>query len=594
MSSRIPALPCLCFLAILCQSASGQVLSHLRQRPILTPSNQNSEVRLLVKSRSVAKKARVRALCAAGHGQPAGELRNLNVELVRVSGQRAARLLATLSKSPDVDFVEPDAMAYAVGEVNDPLFAQGQQWSLTKIDAPGAWLHTTGVASVSIALIDSGVNAAHPDLAGKVLSGYNFVANDDNTSDDNGHGSAVAGVAAPATNNGVGLAGICWENPILPVKVLDASGAGSYSKVAQGIVYAADQGARVINLSLGGTQPSKTLQNAVDYAWEKGCVIVAAAGNSNSDLPFYPAACERVICVAGTMSDDKRASWSNFGEHIDIAAPGENITTLYSDASYAGWSGSSFSSPVVAAVVALMASANEALSNQQIVDFLLANADDLGPQGKDIQFGHGRVNARRAVIAAKTNGVADETAPEVEWLLPEADAILAGNQVISVSASDEVGVTWIELSVAGVVVASAAQSTLDHSINTILYPDGPLTLEARAFDAAGNVGTTTLQIEVRNAALPDTVAPEAAIMSPRHGARLFGAITRVIFGAVDDTEVAKMDLYIDGEFVASEPSAAGVFTWPIQDLADGWHSLQVFAYDAAGNVGKSSRVRVRK
>jgi len=453
-------------------------MSHLRQVPKLTPSTNAGEVRLLVKARTPSVRNRVRTLWLAGLGSQAGVLKNLDVEVVKVSSQRAARLLATLSRSPDVAFVEQDAMAYGIGVVNDPMFSQGQQWYLTKIDAPGAWLHSTGVAGVSIAMIDSGVNAGHPDMAGKILNGYNFVAENTDTHDDNGHGTAVAGMAAPATNNGVGLAGICWENLILPVKVLDASGAGSYSKVAQGIVFAADQGARVINLSLGGTHPSITLQNAVDYAWDKGCVIVAAAGNSNSDAPLYPAACERVICVAGTRSDDQRASWSNFGEWIDIAAPGESVTTLYGDASYAGWSGSSFSSPVVAAVVALMASANEELSNQQIVDYLLANADDLGPPGKDEHFGHGRVNARRAVIAAKTNGVLDETAPEVVFVAPDSSSVVSGSQVVSVSASDEVGVTWVEIRVAGQVIASASQATLETILDTTLYADGPLTVEA--------------------------------------------------------------------------------------------------------------------
>jgi len=142
------------------------------------------------------------------------------------------------------------------------------------------------------------------------------------------------------------MASVAWGNPILPVKVLGADGSGTYSGIANGITWAADKGARIINLSLGGTSSSRTLQDAVNYAWNKKAVLVAAAGNNGNDTALYPAACSNVVAVSATNSSDSRPSWSNYGSYVDVAAPGESILTLYGADSYAYWNGTSFSSPV--------------------------------------------------------------------------------------------------------------------------------------------------------------------------------------------------------------------------------------------------------
>ena len=351
------------------------------------------------------------ALLSSRGAKEHGDIPALKVRIVRVPAAAASQLLNALSNHPDVDYAEADFVAKAIGAANDPYYVDGSEWHLAKIQASAAWDLSTGSTGVVIAVIDSGANYGHPDLAGKLLSGYDFINNDSDPTDDNGHGTAVSGTAAPASNNSLGVAGVAWANPVLPVKVLGADGSGNYSAIANGVTYAADRGARIINLSLGGTSSSRTLQSAINYAFNKNCVIIAAAGNDGNSSPVYPAACSNVVAVSATNFADTRPTWSNYGSYVDISAPGDGILTLYGANAYASLSGTSFSSPVTAGVAALMASVNPRLSNIQIVDLLLKNTDDIGAAGYDVYYGRGRVNAYRAVSAAKSLLTADTSAP---------------------------------------------------------------------------------------------------------------------------------------------------------------------------------------
>lgn len=235
--------------------------------------------RILVKPADNSSEVNVAAAMRAEGAREVGRVPQLGVRILQVPEQAEARVIAALSRNPNFEFAEPDYIATIVLTPNDPYYASFQ-WHLPKVAAPTAWDTTTGSTNVTVAVIDSGVQAAHPDLAGRVLPGFDFVNNDADPSDDNGHGTAVAGVAAAQGNDGIGIAGAAWNVAILPVKTMNASGSGSYSAIANGITYAADRGARIINLSLGGTATSSTLQNAVSYAWNKGSLLVAAAGNN--------------------------------------------------------------------------------------------------------------------------------------------------------------------------------------------------------------------------------------------------------------------------------------------------------------------------
>ncbi|WP_010270219.1 S8 family peptidase [Paenibacillus senegalensis] len=282
---------------------------------------------------------------------------------------------------------------------NDELYSR-YQWNLPIIATEEGWQVDRGSDDVTIAVIDTGVDMNHPDLRDRLLPGLNVVAQNNNPQDDVGHGSHVAGIIAASTNNGIGVAGMTWYNSILPVKVLDASGSGSTYAVAQGIIWATDRGAKVINLSLGNYADAQFLHDAVRYAYDRDVVLIAASGNDNTSQPGYPAAYPEVLAVAATDSSKRRASFSNYGDYIDVAAPGVSIASTYTGQQYAALSGTSMASPHVAALAALIRSVNPLLTNTEVMDIIRYSAEDLGPQGKDAQFGYGQIDVNQAVQMA--------------------------------------------------------------------------------------------------------------------------------------------------------------------------------------------------
>lgn len=316
----------------------------------------------------------------------------LGVRVLTVPPARTDQALAALARNPHVDYVERDAVAQAAAIVpNDQYWSQ--QWGTVKTATSTAWETTTGSSSVVIAELDTGVDFAHPDLQGAFVAGYDFVNRDTNPADDNGHGTNVAGVLAARANNSIGIAGQCWKCSIMPVKVLSASGSGSYSDVASGLTWAADHGARIVNMSLGGASSSSTLANAVSYAANKGVLIVAAAGNAGTSSLNYPAAYEPTIAVAGSDAKDARYSWSSYGSWVEVAAPGCDYTTKLGGG-YGSVCGTSFASPMTAGIAGLLASANPGASSATLRNALLSTADPVGSW-----VSSGRVNAARALTA---------------------------------------------------------------------------------------------------------------------------------------------------------------------------------------------------
>ncbi len=325
-----------------------------------------------------------------------GQIPALKVQVVRVPPGQLQEALEVYNRMPGVVYAEPNYRVEILGAPDDPLFSK--QWNLEAIRAPEAWELSRGDGAV-IAIVDTGVRPDEPDLKDKLLPGYDFVNNDPQPWDDQGHGTLIALVAAAATNNGVGIAGVGYNARIMPLKALDATGAGTHAWLAAAIVWAAERGADVINLSLGGPFSSRTLAEAVEFAWKRGVVLVAAAGNESSDVMIYPAAYPSVMAVVATTRDMQRASFSNYGRHVSIAAPGVGIP--YGQAGEIwSWSGTSLATPHVAGVAALVAARNPSLTNAQIREILEQTAEDLGEPGWDPYFGHGLVNAYQAVAEA--------------------------------------------------------------------------------------------------------------------------------------------------------------------------------------------------
>ena len=280
----------------------------------------------------------------------------------------------------------------------DPLRAD--QWDLAKVRVPAAWPVSTGAGQV-VAVLDTGVDATHPDLIGQVLPGLDLVdGSSDGGIDPQGHGTHVAGTIAAATGNGVGMSAIAPDARILPVRVLNAEGEGDMSVVAQGITWAADHGATVINMSLGGPGQLTAVSSAIAYARSKGVVVVAAAGNSRAkgNAVNYPAADAGVIAVAATDPADAYASFSNSGSYVDVAAPGVNIlSTVPTGTKYGYASGTSMAAPHVAALAALVGAARPGLTPDQVEQAITGSAVDLGAKGKDTTYGYGRIDAPAAL-----------------------------------------------------------------------------------------------------------------------------------------------------------------------------------------------------
>jgi subtilisin family serine protease len=317
---------------------------------------------------------------------------------ISTGSKSAAAVGAALAASPVVDLVEPNRIRYAGADPNDPRYANQTSY-LQTMHLPEAWNSVTGNDAMVLAIIDSGVqlNPPHPDLVGRLVPGYDFVNRDSSPDDDFGHGTMVAGIAAASTNNGVGVAGAAWRGKLMPVKVLDSRGAANDDNIAAGIHYAVDHGADVINLSLGGPGASAVLQDAVDYATVNDVVVIAAAGNDGDTEPHFPAACKGVVAVGAIDNAGNLASFSSRGPWIRVVAPGVSIMTTTRGSGYGLGTGTSFSSPLVAAVAFLLRAADPNATQASIVARLEDSADDLGPGGFDSLFGHGLVNARAAL-----------------------------------------------------------------------------------------------------------------------------------------------------------------------------------------------------
>lgn len=356
------------------------------------------------------------------------------IVLMKSSGLRAQsaaadqQTLAALRSNPAVLYAEPNYIvklnlpaepaapfnAIPSGAApNDPMYSRQYAHKLTSSEA--GWAIEQGKNDFVLAIVDTGVDVKHPDLASKMLPGYNAFDDNTNVTDGNGHGTHCAGIAAALTNNGVGVAGYAPNVKILPVQVLSAEGSGSYATVAAGIVWAADHGAKVISMSLGGPSNSPVVAEAVKYALSKDAMLIAAMGNSgrgangNTPIKSYPAAIPGVMSVGATDSKDALARFSQMGEWNSVTAPGvdilstfpvSNTTDMPSVNGYGSISGTSMATPAVAGLAALVRSKYPQLNAAQAEAHIEATSDDLGDPGYDQKFGAGRINVAKALSTA--------------------------------------------------------------------------------------------------------------------------------------------------------------------------------------------------
>jgi thermitase len=331
-------------------------------------------------------------------------LKKLNSTIIFQSNElMTSELIEFFNGQATVEFAEPHYL-YLQNQINLPndlLYQEQYQWNFPAVRTEGGWDITKGDEHIVIAVIDTGVDLHHPDLRRRLTDGYNVIENNDFPDDDNGHGTHVAGIIASETNNKEGVAGITWYNKIMPIKALGAEGYGTSFDVAKGIIWAVDHKADVINLSLGNYQPSSLLEEAIDYAYDHNVVLIAAAGNENTSQPSFPAAYPQVLSVAAVDYAGQRAPFSNYGDYIDVAAPGVQIASTFFNQQYAALSGTSMASPHVTGLAGLLLSVNPHLTNREVMDIIKNTAYDLGIPGTDNDFGSGLIDVKNALETAQ-------------------------------------------------------------------------------------------------------------------------------------------------------------------------------------------------
>ena len=508
------------------------------------PAGDDGPAHLLVAWRPGTSRASTEADVARVGGTVDAEVAPLGVKVVALpDASDAAAALADLAADPNVAYAEIDQHVKAAETVpTDPLWPQ--QWGPVKTKTSTVWDTTTGDPSVIVAVLDSGVDATQPDLAGALLSGRDLLNNDNDPNDDTGHGTQVSGIVGARANDGIGIAGYCSRCAILPVKVLGPDG-GSLSTVAAGITYAADNGAKVINMSLSAPAPSTTLTNAVSYARSRGAVVVAANGNDGDGVPQYPAASPGVIGVAGTNESDGRYSFSSFGFWAELSAPGCHTAPRQNGTWNNTFCGTSSATPAVAGIAGLLFAARPTATAAEVERALLTSAAPISGG----TAANGRVDAAAALAAL--------TAPP-----PPAGAGLpaAPTNLTATSANGAVVVAWTPPASNGGAALLAYRVTA--SPGGAVAQAGPAATSVPIGLLANGANYTFTVAAVNGVGSGPTSAPSPTI-SPRLVTidRVAGAgrietavaLSRRAFSGADDVVIARSDDYADA--LAASPLA---------------------------------------
>ncbi len=397
-------------------------------------------------------------------------------------GESVQSAVQRLQRMPGVEIAEPNYIYRATATTNDPML--GQLWGHTKIGAPSAWDQSQG-SNVLVAVVDTGVDYNHPDLQGRIIKGPDFANNDSDPMDDQGHGTHVAGTIAATANNAAGIAGIAYNSKVIAIKVLGGDGSGDTSKIANGILKAAEMGAKVINLSLGGPQASSVLKSAVDKATQQGALVVVASGNESTSSPSYPAAYPNALSVGSTTTSDSRSNFSNYGSTVDIAAPGSDILST-TERTYKKLSGTSMASPHVAAGAAVLLGKNASLTSARLREILSSTGDSAsGFSNSAVK----RMNLVKALAAVDSNGApspnpTDSQSPSVPSGLKALAASSTQVQLNWNASSDNVAVSGYRVYRNGQQIGTTAGTSYADSG---LAAGAAFAYTVTSVDAAGNV-----------------------------------------------------------------------------------------------------------
>jgi len=537
--------------------------------------------------------ARAFAKILKEHGGKARKVGQSDLYIVDLPEYTEEGAITGLKHHPHIKFAELDRYVEPTLIPDDPYYPNG--WHLPRINTPLAWDDSQG-ENITIAILDSGVDSNHPDLAAKIVPGWNFYDNNANTSDVYGHGTTVAGAAAAFTDNNTGVAGVAGQAKIMPIRVTNTSGWATWSGISNGLIWAADQGARVANVSFLGVPSSSGARSAAQYMKNKGGLVAVSSGNTGG-LENYTVT-TTMIPVSATDGNDNRTSWSSYGNYVMLAAPGLGIWTTRNGGSYGSVSGTSFSSPITAGVIALMMAANPAMQNTDIENALFTTAVDLGTSGWDQFYGHGRVDAVAAVQAVlnTSNPPVDTEAPSVSIVNPVGGETVSGLVPVDVDAFDNVGVTETELWVGSTKVAIDSTEPFAFTWDSEGSNNGSANLFVRAFDAAGNVADSDIvTVNVDNAEEPvpspgDTEPPVVQIINPVPGS-VSGRVTITVNASDNNgSNGIALSIYVDNELISSGAGSTLSTSWNTRPkrINSGQHIIGAVATDAAGNSSTAS------
>jgi subtilisin family serine protease len=512
--------------------------------------------------------------------------------VVQFTGDAAA-VQQELDRRAPGTLVYPDLRLTFADVPNDPSLST--QWNLAAVAAQEAWDVGHGSGSVRVAVIDSGVDATHADLAGKLVPGYDAAAGSAlaaGNSDSVGHGTATAGLIGAATNDGNGLASLGYDTAIMPIKVSDSTGAISSASLVRGLYYAADNGARVINISLGGCMPAQPETDAVAYARSKNALVVAAAGNEAQDgnRVEYPAALPGVIAVGATAFDGTRAFYSNTGSYVDLAAPGgsadgdpgHDIPLLLTGGGVTREAGTSFAAPLVSAAAALVIAARPEATAEQVAEILVKSATDRGDAGRDDSFGAGVLNAGAAMRLAAQPGPLPSPSPTKDPAVAPSvtlgTSVINAGQRVTVNYTGSPGTTVQILSrtqpatafsvIGSVVLDGNGQGSSSHA------PQKNTRITARALDGAASPDQPLIQVR------------SVSSMSIKH----VGVHRYTFTGRVYPAHAQRLvSLYRDDVLIAQgRCDASGVYAIT-KTLAVGPFSFFVRTANDTYNLGATSR-----
>lgn len=595
------------------QKASRQQNSHI----------SNSEY-YIVKLKDSAKKDKVKhRIESAGIQASEFKAKKNREKFLRIKTS-SLNELKKLQVDSEIQHIEKDKKRKIAAIPDDSYYTssgnfiatQYDQWNLRKIgllptdESPDSgWKITTGSTNVAIAVIDTGIDTTHPDLSPKLwinsseiagnnidddgngyiddINGYNFADQNNNLTDIFGHGTHVGGIAAASTNNSAGVAGTCWSCKIMVLKVINSGGVAYDSDISDAIEYAVDNGAKVINMSLGGPGYSDILETAVDYAWNHDVLVVSAAGNYGSSASdSYPGGTEHSLSVGSTTFLDTVPSYSNTGAKLDITAPGDQVLSTYlsgagcvGNTRYDCLSGTSMATPHVAGSAGLLYSLHPTWNAKQIRYALLNSPDKIGGfSGFDNTYGFGRLNALSALNSSSFSS--DTTAPTAS-LNPISPAEVQGTIQITGTASDSniyIYTVTITRTVDNYVIkqmsgrTSVSNSTLA-SLDTTAYDDGNYQISLKVEDFAGNsTNAIPIQVTFDNAFTTTSPSLSQLLNTTRPS---FSWSTPVSFSA------SSYEIFIDSNSYAT--TTQNNYT-PANDLPQGTHSWYVVAHDSGSNT----------